>query len=186
MPSHQNQQSTDLPTTIPADDVGLNLSEIGSLFIAMSNYESEADTCYNAGAYLANCVMLAATIEGYLVILTSVFPEEAQQALQQLQKAKQIGTRLRLSSVLRWHLGELLQVAKQANWLPSFDPDDASNPLSTDRIQELRNLIHPGRLVKDRGGRTITKKELDTLHATCDAVALPVLCAASASTAGAL
>ena len=121
MPSHQNQQSTDLPTTIPADDVGLNLSEIGSLFIAMSNYESEADTCYNAGAYLANCVMLAATIEGYLVILTSVFPEEAQQALQQLQKAKQIGTRLRLSSVLRWHLGELLQVAKQANWLPSFD-----------------------------------------------------------------
>jgi hypothetical protein len=96
MPSHQNQQSTDLPTTIPADDVGLNLSEIGSLFIAMSNYESEADTCYNAGAYLANCVMLAATIEGYLVILTSVFPEEAQQALQQLQKAKQIGTRLRL------------------------------------------------------------------------------------------
>jgi hypothetical protein len=58
MPSHKNHQSTDLPTTIPEADLGLNLAEIGSLFIAMSNYESEADTCYNAGAYLANCVML--------------------------------------------------------------------------------------------------------------------------------
>jgi hypothetical protein len=170
MPSHQNHQSVD--PTAPKDDVGLNLAEIGSLFVAMSNYASEADTCYHSKAYLANCVMLAATIEGYLVILTSVFPEETQQALQQLQKAKQIDKRLRPGSVLDWDLGQLLKVAKQANWLPSFDPDDATNPLSTDRIRELRNLIHPGRLVKDRGGRTITKKELDTLHATWDAVYL--------------
>jgi hypothetical protein len=60
--------------------------------------------------------MLAATIEGYLVILTSIFPEETQQALQQLQKAKQIDKRLRPSSVLDWDLGQLLKVAKQANW----------------------------------------------------------------------
>jgi hypothetical protein len=133
----------------------------------------EADACYNAEAYLASCILLGAAIEGYLVILTSVFPEEAKRALQQLQKAKQIDKKLKLSSVMeKWDLGQLLMVAKQANWLPSFDPGDASNPLSTDRIRELRNLIHPGRLVKDRGGRTITKEELDSLHATCDAVYL--------------
>ena len=150
------------------------LAELGSLLIAISNYGAEAEICYNSEAYLASCVMLAATIEGYLVILTRVLPEEAQQALQQLQKAKQIDKRLKLSSLLEWDLGQLLKVAKQANWLPSeiaanplLDPDDISNPLSTGRIRELRNLIHLGRLVKARGGRTITKEELDTLHATC-------------------
>jgi hypothetical protein len=172
MPRHKNHQSADPSPTTPKDGVGLNLAELGSLFLAMSNYGAEADTCYNSGAYLANCVMLAAMIEGSLIILVSTHPEETQQALQQLQKANRIDKGLKLSTLLKWDLGQLLRVAKQANWLPSFDPDDASNPLSTDRIRELRNLIHPGRLVKDRGGRTITRQELNILHATCHAVSL--------------
>src|SRR5260370_35450041 len=104
MPRHQKHQSTDPFPTAPKDDVGLNLAELGALFIAMGNYASEADTCYNSQAYLANCIMLAATIEGYLVILTSVFPEETQQALQQLRKAKQIDKRRRSHTGLAWDL----------------------------------------------------------------------------------
>jgi hypothetical protein len=40
MSSDQNHQSTDPPTAIPEADLGLNLAELGSLFIAMSNYAS--------------------------------------------------------------------------------------------------------------------------------------------------
>jgi len=173
MSSDQNHQSSDRSTTTREPDFGLALTELGSLLVAIGNYGTEAQVCYDAGAYLASCVMLAGTIEGYLVILTSALPKEAQEALQQLQKANQINKQLKLSSLLDWDLGQLLKVAKQANWLPLeiasdplFDPNDISNPLSTDRIRELRNLIHPGRLVKTRGGITITKQELDTLHET--------------------
>jgi hypothetical protein len=179
MSSDQNHQSADRSTTTREPDFGLSLTELGSLLVAIGSYGTEAQVCYDAGAYLASCIMLAATIEGYLVILTSAFPKEAQEALRQLQKANQIDKRLRLSSLLNWDLGELLKVAKQANWLPSeiaahplLDPDDVSNPLSPDRIRELRNLIHPGRLVKTRGGIKITKQELDILHETYIAVLL--------------
>ena len=180
MSSDQNHQSADRSTTTREADFGLSLTELGSLLVAIGSYGMEAEVCYNAGAYLASCVMLAATIEGYLVILTSALPKEAQEALGQLQKTNQINKQLRLSSLLNWDLGELLKVAKQANWLPSeiaghpplLDPGDVSNPLSPDRIRELRNLIHPGRLVKTRGGITITKQELDILHETYIAVFL--------------
>jgi hypothetical protein len=173
MSSDQKHQSADRSTTTQEADSGLSLTELGSLLAAIGSYGIEAEVCYNAGAYLASCVMLAATIEGYLVILTSALPKEAQRALQQLQKTHQIDKRLKLKSLLDWDLGQLLKIANQANWLPSeiaahplLDPDDVSNPLSPDRIRELRNLIHPGRLVKTRGGITITKQELDTLHET--------------------
>jgi hypothetical protein len=179
MSSDQNHQSADRSMTTRRADFGLSLTELGSLLAAIGSYGIEAEVCYNAGAYLASCAMLAATIEGYLVILTGAFPDEAQQALQQLQKDKQINKRLKLSSVLGWDLGQLLKVAKRANWLPSeiatdplFDRSGISNPISTDRIRELRNLIHPGRLVKARSGRTITKEELDTLHTTYISVVL--------------
>jgi hypothetical protein len=177
MSSDQNHQSADRWMTGREADFGLSLTELASLLAAIGSYGMEAEVCYNAGAYLASCFMLAATIEGYLVILTSALPKEAQEALQRLQKTRQINRKLKLSSLLDWDLGQLLKVANQANWLPSeiaahplLDPDDVSNPLSPDRIRELRNLIHPGRLVKTRGGITITKQELDTLHATYIAV----------------
>jgi hypothetical protein len=128
-----------------------------------SIYQTEADVCYDAGAYLASCIMLGATMEGYLVILTIAFPEEAQQSLRHLKKTKQIGRNLGISSLLNWDLGQLLLIARQANWLPS----NVSNSLSGDEIRKLRNLVHPGRLVQDRKGETITKQELNRLHATC-------------------
>jgi hypothetical protein len=54
MSSDQHHQSAD----------PLDLGELGSLLVAIGSYGMEAQVCYNAGAYLASCVMLAATIEG--------------------------------------------------------------------------------------------------------------------------
>jgi len=172
MPRNQSKQSADGPTNNPEVHFPLaDLGQLGSFLMAMGSYETEADICYNAGAYLASCIMLAASIQGLLVLLTGSRPDEAKKAVRQVNK------KLKLSSLLRWDLDELLKVAKQANWIPSelpphpyFSLGDVSDTLSIERIRELRNLVHPGRLVKERGGITITKQELDTMHATCLAI----------------
>jgi hypothetical protein len=145
---------------------------------AMGNYEFEAGRCEGAGAHLAACIMLAATIEGQLVICVNSFREEAQRALERLQKSGQIKERRKLSSVLRWQLGDLLMVAQEAQWLPEkmtpfpFPVPDPSKVLSASFIQDLRNLVHPGRLVRERKGQAITKEDLDLLHETCLAISL--------------
>jgi hypothetical protein len=138
----------------PADSV-LSFGQIGALFTALSTYGTEANACYDAGAYLASCVMLGASIEGFLLLLISLFPEESFRTA--------TGKKLKNRNLLKWKLGELLAVARELNWLPS----DLSNALSGDDVQKLRNLVHPGRLVKDSSGRTIDEQKLDALHATC-------------------
>jgi hypothetical protein len=151
----------------------LSLAELGSLMTAMGNYGLEAERCANVGAHLASCTMLAATVEGQLVICVCSFPEEAERALKRLQETNQINRELKLNSVLEWDLRQLLKIAREAQWLPSqikrfpFPSVDTSDVLSPDRIRELRNLVHPGRLVRERHGQTITKEELDLLHDTC-------------------
>ncbi len=112
---------------------------------------------------LASCIMLGAAIEGYLVLLISTFTEQAFQT--------PTGKKRKNKNLLKWDLGELIDVARELSWLPSqilphplVDTREVKDTASTDSIRKLRNLIHPGRLVKTRGGTTITKQELDTLH----------------------
>jgi hypothetical protein len=50
----------------PSADFGLNLEEFTSLMVAMGEYMKQHEICYDAGAYMASCVMLAATVEGYI------------------------------------------------------------------------------------------------------------------------
>jgi hypothetical protein len=66
----------------------------------------------------------------------------------------------KLDDVLRWDLGRLLDVAKDAKLLPEnlnlhpkLDPRAAKDPVPTDRIREIKNLVHPGRHVRTRGKR---------------------------------
>jgi hypothetical protein len=70
---------------------------------------------------------------------------------------------LKRKKLMKWDLGDLLGVARDLNWLPS----DVSDALSEDEIRKLRNLIHPGRLVIDRGGRAFDNQELDALRTRC-------------------
>jgi len=156
----------------------LSLAELGSLMMALGEYGLEAERCANVGAHLASCIMLAATIEGQLVICVSSFPEEAESALKRLQESNQINRGLKLNSILEWDLGQLLKVAREAQWLPSkverfpFPVAYTSEVLSAQYIQNLRNLVHPGRLVRIRNGQAVRKEEIDVLHDTCEAVSL--------------
>jgi hypothetical protein len=87
-----------------------------------------------------------------------------------------IGKKLKVENLLRWDLGQLLDVAKDAQWLPreltlhpQLDHRAVREPVPTDKIREVRNLVHPGRYLIDREGKAIAQDELDTLYATCHA-----------------
>ena len=81
-----------------------------------------------------------------------------------------------MKDLLRWDLNQLLEIAMAAGWLPkqlSIQPEmdcrEARTPVYTDSIREARNLVHPGRLVRNRPGKEISQAELAILYGTCHA-----------------
>jgi hypothetical protein len=106
-----------------------------------------------------------------LIVVTNLFCDEARPVA--------IAKKWKLEDLLRWDLGQLLEVAKDATLLPEklnlnlkMDLRAVKDPVPTDRIREVRNLVHPGRYLRERGGKEITRQELDTLYATCHAAYL--------------
>ncbi|MGD0166906.1 MAG: hypothetical protein ABSC51_06400 [Gaiellaceae bacterium] len=94
---------------------------------------NEALACRDAGAYRAACVMIGSAIEA--VLLTTVVTIE---------------DRLRESGLapdddpLRWSLGTLLKIARQADLLPG-----STLSAAVEDVKRLRNLVHPGAYVRE-------------------------------------
>jgi hypothetical protein len=84
-----------------------------------------------------------------------------------------------IKRLLRWDLGDLLSIAMESGWLPqeltlhpSLDRRDTRDPVPTNRIREIRNLVHPGNYLRCRDGTEISQEELGTLYARCHAAYL--------------
>ena len=140
---------------------------------SIGHYDSEAVRCEQIGAHTASCIMLGAAIKGFLVLAVSAFPEQAEKGLEKL-RANNNGKDLRISNVLRWDFADLLMVAEATGWLPKHVPPSSfgDEPLAVGLVKDLRNLVHPGRLIRTRQGRIISKEELDQLQQTCSAIYL--------------
>jgi hypothetical protein len=131
-------------------------------------YHEQANACRKAEARLASCVFLEATVEAMLIAVINLFCDKARPVA--------IAKKLKLEDLLKWDLGKLLEVAKDAKLLPEklnlhpkMDPRPVKDSVATDRIREVRNLVHPGRYVRKPSGKEVTKDELDTQYATCHA-----------------
>jgi hypothetical protein len=149
-------------------DFPLNGSEGYELLRLAGTYHEQANACRKEGARLASCVMLGATVEAMMIAVINLFCDEARPVA--------IEKKLKLEDLLRWDFGKLLEVAKDAKLLPEklnlhpkMDLRPVKDPIPTDRIREVRNLVHPGRYLRDRSGKEITQEELDTLYAACHA-----------------
>jgi hypothetical protein len=139
-------------------------------------YIAQAERCVRGDAPLASCVMVGAAAEALLTIIAHTFFKEAIQTgkAPKYRKGKPEGETREL---LDWKFAQLLNVAKEAKWLPeeiepesNLDPRPVKTPVRTDTILEVRNLVHPARYLKDRKGKEYTHEELRTLYATCQAV----------------
>jgi hypothetical protein len=147
------------------------------LHLANHTYQDQVNLCSDAKAYLASCIMLGATVEAMLTAVTCLLFEEAIQT-GKAPKYKKGETK----DLLDWTFFELLDVAKEAKWLPQrlklderWDRRAVKTPVRTDTIREIRNLVHPARYLQDRSGKEYTLEELFTLYITYHAVYIRLL-----------
>lgn len=124
-------------------------------------YWKEAQRCKEAKAYLAGCVMLGSALENILILMISLYDEDADRTGKVPLKSG------KPKPILKWDLVELLRVAKAAGWLPAglklgeaWDTRKARVGDYAEAAREMRNLAHPGRYVQDHPRGRITKRYL--------------------------
>jgi hypothetical protein len=117
-------------------------------------YRLESRRCYRARAYLAASVLLAAALEAALIGMATLFPSKVRRT----RTWRSVHQRRR--SILYWDLAELIRLANETGWLPAKFADDASASwAAVERdgtigdfvhvVRETRNLIHPGKYLRD-------------------------------------
>jgi hypothetical protein len=99
----------------------------------------EAKRCADSDAYFAACVMLGAALEANL-LATVLVCEARLRAAGVWPKGK--------GNPMRWGLGQLMELATDADWLGVFDVDGWEGENAGDALHYLRNGVHPGRFVR--------------------------------------
>lgn len=129
------------------------------LYEIETRYWDEACKCQQAGAYIAGCAMLGAALEAGLMAMVIFHASE-------VAKCNTPSRRKNAPKhLLEWNLGELLGVAREMGWLPASGVTDRDPILwsigdHAQAVRLLRNLVHPGRYVKDFAGLEVNADEL--------------------------
>lgn len=152
------------------DFARLDDSQFNELLRIGTFYYCEARKCNDVRAWAAGCVMLGAALEADLMAMSAIYRNDVA-ACDKLPGRK----RGSVKPLLKWNLGELLDVAKELDWLPvdeslGSDPKDWLIGTHAQVIRILRNLIHPGRYLKDFPGYRITEDELTASFKVLDGV----------------
>ncbi len=134
-------------------------------------YWKEARRCEEAKAYLAGIAMAAATLEAMLMLMVNAHPDVAEQT-GKAPKRRNGSNR----PLIDWNLGQLLAVAKAADWLPS-GLNVATDEWSARRAKigdyaevcrMIRNLIHPGSYLTEHSPKRVTAKYLQRQFETVE------------------
>jgi hypothetical protein len=114
----------------------------------LNGYIAEMEKCGRAGAYFAGCVMAASALEA--VLLAKVNLEFLNDEKRKLSKFK------RKKSLVRLTLGELIETAREVGWFPFAPDEEIERNLRKAKIgnlmevvREIRNMLHPGKWLKD-------------------------------------
>lgn len=164
------------------DFAHLEDSQSSELFNIETFYYCEARKCKDAQAYAAGCAMLGAALEANLMAMVAICANDvADWYKQRHPKAKSVKKLLDRY----WDLGRLLDVANELGWLPrgetlGVDPKDWPIGAHAQVLRLLRNLVHPGRYLKDFTGYQMTADELTASFNVLDGVYLHLHAALSA------
>lgn len=109
-------------------------------------YEFEAKKCAKSNAYYAAVVMLGSASEALILLRCLQKPAELSEAIAKIPKS--IG--LHKGGPRHWSLGQLIQVARIAGWVANLETENVIVQMVNlvGHLQELRNLVHPGRHVE--------------------------------------
>jgi hypothetical protein len=121
-------------------------------------YWKEAQRCEGAKAYLAGCVMLGSALETILILMISLYDDEADQT------GRVPHHKGKPKPLLKWDLIDLIAVAKTAGWLPAglkladdWNSRKARVGDFAEVVRMVRNLAHPNRYLKDHPRGRVTK-----------------------------
>lgn len=141
------------------DDFNMLQKLIGDLLM-------EADKCASVQAYLAACVLLGSALEAMLLAMVSLFPEEVGKVISGAE-FKNLGRNPK-----SWNLHDLLIVSFKTGWIPFKDTKDPDQGELGDwllnYVKELRNLIHPGKKIRDYKGIYLTKEHFESARIFID------------------
>src|SRR5437868_3950568 len=113
---------------------------IEQVLAEMHTCYEEAQRCKEHGLYRPACVMLGAALEA--VLLATIMLGEP--------SLKAVGNWPGKKDPLRLDLGEMVDVAFKAGWIPAeyrgrqLDLDEGDLGNAVDWMRWLRNLLHPG------------------------------------------
>ncbi len=141
------------------EDFDLSAEEEQEVIRLANLYKQEAEKCYNAGAYLAGCVLIGAALEAVLLSALNCLPDVVVSAK---CAPREKGT---IKQLNKWVFAELLRVTKELNWLPSgLSSEEEWNIANAEIgdyaevVRHFRNLIHPARYAKEFAGEEVAKE----------------------------
>jgi hypothetical protein len=112
-------------------------------------YEEDARRAAAAGAYSAAVTLLAAGLEGLLVLRCLRSRNKATKVAQRLASRQRLRS---LDDPTKWHFDRLIEVCLSAGWLPPVSTLVAqySPARLAHLLRILRNHVHPGKHARER------------------------------------
>jgi hypothetical protein len=109
-------------------------------------YRNEAEKAAKVRAYYAACILIGSALEGSLLAMCTARAEDVEDCLAGLPRNQRPP-----KAAQDWTLNQLLAVAAALQWLPAR-PNKYSRTRLADwahLIRELRNLVHPGKHIRE-------------------------------------
>jgi hypothetical protein len=125
-----------------------------ALLVIIKVYQDESEKCAKAEAWYAAAAMIGAALEGSLLAMCSLYPAEVTTYVAGVPALRRLHKQMD-----RWTLGDLIEVAVGSGWLPARDHKNGRLKIGNvvQRSQDLRNMVHPGRHVRDYPNVRITR-----------------------------
>lgn len=144
--------------------------KITAVSTSLQTYEREAENCAGAGAFYAAAVMLGSAAEARLLEAVLRYPKQTQLALEDMKRAD----KPRNSDPMHWSLEHLVAVAEQAGWISTIENDVVGARVGPwlSSLRNLRNLLHPGRHVRDKPHAIIGREEYTDAQFGYDALCI--------------
>jgi hypothetical protein len=127
----------------------------------LPSFVEEAERAGEAGAYAAACVFFCAAMEALLLLRCLRSPAKS------YAHAKKMSQHKPSRDPLSWTLEVLIKTCQSAGWLPPLESSVAihSRVHLAHYLRQLRNLVHPGRMVRDRAWAPVGREDYETAKA---------------------
>jgi hypothetical protein len=125
-----------------------------ALVALIGRYHKEARRAAKARAYYAACVLIGSALEGSLLAMCTLREADVEAHLSALP-----ANRRPPRTAEDWTLNQLLAVAAALRWFPARSSKHSRRRLAewTHLVREMRNLVHPGKHIRDYPGVRLVK-----------------------------